>query len=243
MKHYFINLERREDKRNFWLGWNMAKGLPAADTTCFPGIDASVYGSLESLSEFAVDQGLDAYREMDPDALGDDTLGRVALRITHDLLLKQIAESGSTERTCIWNDDEVLLVEYFVFREFVENLETGIDVVGVPTDPYASIEGGKVRWKTKGKRRHATLPLYQGCVGSGYNQCMIVNAEGAAKLLGVGSRVPGKSYLELAFTHLEDKPWEWQSALFNRGRLTAWTDYFASDIEPGRPYDANMGQW
>ena len=242
MKHYVINLKRRPDKRAFWLGWNMSRDFPIEDMTFIEAVDANSFVGVKELAEFMVEKGFSAYEELvsDPSSY-TDPIGFMGLRVTHDLLLKKIAGTASPRehQSVIWNDDEVLINNYDHFQDFASRiaLVEKVDVVGVPTDPHRWIRGGMRRWENREKRRHPTLPLYRGCVGSGYNQCMILNSQGAAKLLKVGAKVPGKSYLALAYTHLYRRTWAWQSALSDADRLTRWVDFFPSDLHLDRKYE------
>ena len=203
-----------------WRGAQHAMGLPISEVRVCYGIDGRQFDNLFPLADLAISLGIN-WEKIHSDGLprADETR-YASLRLGIDLILNDIQERPPGWYT-IWLDDEILNVPYSEFLHTFKKIESTphVQVVACNTDRWynkdftVSNEIGTQRWQTKAAKRHLFLPIYQGCVGCGFDRCLVLTPQGAKHLLTFGGNHPADSYEWLAFHKLnEDFPYFWTAA-------------------------------
>ena len=179
--------------------------------------------------------GIDWQPVLDEDNPRDDEIGYASLRLGIDRILSRIAESPAGWYA-IWLDDEVLTVEYDLFRKTFENLsgDPEIRVVSCQKQQWhndvhtGSNKEGAARWENRHQHQYG-YSLFKGCIDSGFDRCLVVTPDGANHLLTFGFLYPGSTYEWLAFHELE------QAARYFYTMVHTYTDdigwFLGSDIE------------
>ena len=220
MKHYVINLNRRPDRLAFWYGWMKAKEVLTTEVNSVEAVDKNDFRDIPAIAKHAVGLGFAEWEKLYdfPAHLkghaGEDLKGYAALRLTHDCLLRYIlAEEEDDDYYVIWNDDRVLSVDYSNFVSCVDTFDSDPAVKIVAMNAYwcEYQDPEAERWNDRENRRHPHLNLYAGCVGGGFNECIVVTREGVSELLKFGAEHPGDSYLYRAFRSAEHRPFFWTS--------------------------------
>ena len=218
LKHYVINLKKRPERLDFWRGYMAAFDFPIGNdhTRVIEAVDKDDFQNHAELFAYARELGFDW--EYTPHPVWERlSTGYTALRLTHDILLREIAYLPEGEYHCIWLDDQVLNMDYENFESYVGQFKSdpAVQVVSMHLEPFVDLDETEKtpvnkRWLDRNLYRHPSLPLYRGCVGTMYNTCMVVTSAGGARLLEAGSLHAGATYIYVAcqmFTETSENFW------------------------------------
>ena len=202
IKHFVINLRRRPERLAFWGGYMFSKGLPVDEVTIMEAVDAKVFTKLGDIFKYATKIGLPHYQ---PHIDNDKPVvpPSVGLRLSHELLLNHIAGKPSeADYYVIWLDDQVLKVNIEVFEDHIKSFSTDPDIkiVGMKYAAYPERDKEN-RWERRDEQLHPNISVYKGCIGSQFNECMVLTHEGVKLLSMHLKKHPGPSILFLMFQH------------------------------------------
>ena len=239
MKHYLTNLQRSPERLWAWIGFQQAKKFDFQNLTLFYGFDGNEYKDVHHVHDYAIAfTGIPLPR---PAQNSDNAhlKNRYCLRLSRDILLHQIAESNEQGWHVFWEDDYVLRYEYEQFIKCFDAVEsdvqTDIQVLGLDCglfgseNPETKAEAIK-RWQTRFERRHPTLELIKGHPGAGFSHCFALTAEGAQRLLEIGTASPVNTYEYVIFKYLKDTETKGVWSTISRQSIKI-ADFIKSDVK------------
>ena len=205
MKHFVINLKHRPERLCFWLGYQFSKGLDPQGVQIVNAIDKDDFSTIGDMAEYAIDRDLDYWKLKIHDT--GKSNGYSALRLTHDLLLRYIAENVTGRELCtIWIDDIFLTVsieEYNWYLNRVSKLNCAIIAMHKYEFRYfggSSAESKNIAiFNERDAYLHESELVYTRCVGSGFNMCFVVTPRGASELIEFTKGDPTSSLLYLLY--------------------------------------------
>lgn len=244
MKHYVINLKDKPNRLAMWVGGQYAQGFSIKEikeTVLCYGIDGRQFDSVISLADLAISLGIDwqVIHDYSHHHISRKT-GHASLRLGIDLILHDIKTQPSGWYA-IWHDDEILNMPYSEFLNFFEDVSkiSNVQVVATHTDYWIDDritdknsehnKRAQQLWASKESRRHPDIPLYRGCVGSGFDRCLVLTPEGAKRLLEFGEYRVSASYEILCFHCLTEAHEHFWSTVDNLSRDIG--SLLGSDIE------------
>ena len=207
MKHFVLNLRKRPMRLGFWFGYQYAHGMKFGlhDITIVRAIDKDDFDTRADMARYAVSCGLEYWDTM----LNSEKKsgGLSALRLTHDLTLKHIANTVDAKELCtIWVDDNTLAIPIGEYEIYVKDVfELGCHVLTMFKYPFDRNDPEIIGTYNKDCNQflHESGIVYTRCVGGGFNNVFVVTPEGARKILELSKEYASVSLLHIMYHQRE----------------------------------------